>query len=267
MFTFAEDMAIRSKKQVKPKENTVAMLQRIKRGDEQFLSQLYEVYQKDFLKLGFKYLNDEAKILAVYQDAFVAFYENIRTDKVTDLKSTVKSYIFSIGKYKLVHQFKAEIKQVSDEDIAEFELVNISFEQQQNLSKTQLLLQSALAQLDTASRKLLVLSHYRKYDMEFIVEAMSYKNADAVQSQEKDAIDSLKKILSNQTDLQDELPFNQNLQSALGNKSRQLMKTKLVQLDQKIVARQSMNKFFVLIGVLLFIFVGSLIIWNMTQSS
>ena len=114
-------MALRFRKRGKPKEDTKAILQRIKHGDEQLLSNLYETYRKDFLKFGLKYLNDEAKILDVYQDAFIAFYENIRSDQVNDLKSIVKTYIFSIGKYKLIHQFKAEIKQVSDEDLEDFE--------------------------------------------------------------------------------------------------------------------------------------------------
>ena len=51
--------------------------------------------------------------------------------------------------------------------------------------------------------------------------------------------------------IDDELQFEKDLQSALGKESRQLMKDKLVQLDQKIVARQSMNKFFIIIGILL----------------
>ena len=82
-----------------------------------------------------------------------------------------------------------------------------------------------------------------------------------------EANDEEQKALFNDADLKDELQFKKDLQSALGNESRQLMKDKLIQLDQKIVARQSMNKFFIIIGILLFIVIGSLVIWNNTQSN
>ena len=192
-------MALRFRKKQPSKENTHSILQRIKRGDEQLLSKLYESYRKDFLKFGFKYLQDESKILDVYQDAFIAFYENVRADKVNDLKSTIKTYIFSIGKYKLIHQFKAEIKQVSDEDLEGYEFVDVSFEEQENLSETQQLLQGALAQLNNKCRKLLVLFYYRKYAMEAIVEAMSYKNVNVVKNQKKRCMAYLKDIIQNKT--------------------------------------------------------------------
>ena len=71
----------------------------------------------------------------------------------------------------------------------------------------------------------------------------------------------------NDDKIDDELQFEKDLQSALGKESRQLMKDKLVQLDQKIVARQSMNKFFIIIGILLLLFMASLIVWNNMQSN
>jgi RNA polymerase sigma-70 factor (ECF subfamily) len=261
MFTFAEDMAL-IKKQAKTKEDTAAILQRIKRGDEFFLSNLYETHRKDFLTLGLKYLNDESKILDVYQDAFITFYENVRADKVNASKSTVKTYIFSIGKQQLTHQFKTETKQISAQELEDFEFVDVVIEQQVNLNEIQISLQTAITQLDKTARKRLVLFNYRQYETEFIVEAMSAKNAGILQNQLTKDINTLKKKLSNQTHLPNKLQFRKDLQSALANESQQLMKDKFIQLDQKIVARQSMNKFFILIGVLLFIFVGSLVIWN-----
>ena len=195
MFTFTLIMALRFRKQPKSKEDSAAIIQRIKRGDEQLLSKLYENYRKEFLKFGFKYLKDEAKILDVYQDAFIAFYENVRAGKISNLQSTIKTYIFSIGKYKLIHQFKADITEVSHEDVAGFEFIDASFDQEEELNEMQQLLQEALSKLNDKCRELLILFYYRKYSMESIVETMAYKNENVVKNQKKRCMKYLKEVI------------------------------------------------------------------------
>lgn len=191
-------MALRIKKQ--KQLDTVKTIQRIKAGDEGLLSSIYEMYRKDFLKFGHRYLKDETQILDVYQDAFVAFYENIKNDKVAELKSTIKTYIFSIGKYMLIHKFKDDIKQVNSDDIDGFEFVDVSMDREETNSHLQETMQAALSKLNDKCKQLLVLFYYRKYAMESIVENMGYKNANVAKNQKKRCMQYLREIMQKKND-------------------------------------------------------------------
>lgn len=66
----------------------------------------------------------------------------------------------------------------------------------------------------------------------------------------------------NQGEFQDELVFRKNLQNALGDESRSMMKRRLVNLDQKIVARQRMNQLFMMIGIATGVVLIGYLIWS-----
>ena len=51
---------------------------------------------------------DEAR--DVYQFAVMTLYDNIKNEKLLELNSSVKTYLFAIGKHKILEQKKASIK-------------------------------------------------------------------------------------------------------------------------------------------------------------
>lgn len=70
-------------------------------GDKQVFRKHYESYRSAYINFARRYTSDEDLIADSYQDSFIALYENIVERKVTELNSSVKTYVFSIAKYSL----------------------------------------------------------------------------------------------------------------------------------------------------------------------
>ena len=77
------------------------------------LDAIYLLYKDEFVNFCRKFNIGEDKILDIYQDSMIAFYENVVSGKLSEMSSTIKTYIFSIGKYSIYNMLKKENKTVS----------------------------------------------------------------------------------------------------------------------------------------------------------
>jgi len=82
----------------------------VRSGDGAGLSFVYEKYRREFMNWIRKFSNcslEEAQ--EYYQAATLILYENIVSNKVTDLQSSLKTYLFGIGK-NLTYQYHRKEK-------------------------------------------------------------------------------------------------------------------------------------------------------------
>ena len=173
------------------------LLQALKTHGSKALEQLYLLYRADFIAFARKYRANEADILDVYQDAIIAFFENIQSGKIIELKSTIKTYLFSIGKYKLIDKLKQNGKEIATEFLENIEepLEN-TFEEQVNLTHQQQQLKEAISELGGPCKELLILFYYRQYSIEAIQNEMNYKNNNVVKAHKSRCMKSLRAIIS-----------------------------------------------------------------------
>ena len=76
------------------------LLEQIRSGDEQVLEGLYDKYRKEFVNWLRKVTQtDEDTALEVYQKSFTIMFFNIKKGKLTELSSSLKTYLFGIGKH------------------------------------------------------------------------------------------------------------------------------------------------------------------------
>jgi len=145
----------------------------LKSGQMVLLEELYNMYRLDFLRFGQKYPCDEDLLLDIYQDSVLALYENIVHDRIKSHSATIKTYLFSIGRYKILNHLRSQRKFVSNEQLPESETYIESqiFEEVKNQK-----LASAISQLGETCKKLLVMSFYQGLKNEDILELMDYKN-------------------------------------------------------------------------------------------
>ena len=78
--------------------NTNFSIEDLRTGNNRIYSLLYKENKEAFYSYARKFTISEEEIEEVYQDALVVFYENIAEGKLTSFESSIKTYLFSIGK-------------------------------------------------------------------------------------------------------------------------------------------------------------------------
>lgn len=175
--------------------NTESVLAAIADDDKAALRRVYEMYREEFQHFALRYGASPEDIADVYQDAVIAFYENIKAGKVEELRSSIKTYLFSIGKFMLFRKLKKQGRTVSVEaeqlpDLG-YDAVGADLE----LTARQSLMRRALDTLGGKCRQMLLLIYYRRYATESVMEEMNYSNLNVVKSQKARCMKQLRDIL------------------------------------------------------------------------
>ena len=153
---------------------------RLRNDDKKALEEVYLSYKDAFVNYGLQFSLDRDDLIDVYQDSVIAMYQNF-TQKQTQLHaSSLKTYLFSIGKHKIYDRLK-ERKQmvgtvVTDEDYEEIELTETI------LSDEQLQLRKFFGRLGESCQNILKLYYYRGLTIKEIVSLTQYKDENTVKS-------------------------------------------------------------------------------------
>ena len=150
----------------------------IKSGDRKFLQQLYEQYRQEFGQWAIKRYNiDEDMIGEIYQRTFIALYYNIKNEKLTTLNSSIKTYLFAIGKNQIRDYFKSASKlSVAGEtevDIDQLDNSILDMYDQSDMKETVKLL---LEKIGEPCKTVLELFYFKHYSMDSIAVELDYKS-------------------------------------------------------------------------------------------
>lgn len=173
----------------------------LKKGSSHAFEKVYLDNRSRFLNFAKKYGLREVEILDIYQDTYIILYENITTGKLVDLKSSVTTYLFSIGKYKILEHLRKKEKNVSDhktifsidvnEQIEHFDIIN---DEEQSLE--QKVLSSSFDKLGEKCKNILTMFYYKKYKLEKIMKEGNYNSINVVKSQKSRCLKTLKELCS-----------------------------------------------------------------------
>lgn len=175
------------------KENQI--LEELKGGNDEVLEKIYLDYKKPFFNYAKKFNINNEEITDIYQDVILAFIENIKTGKLVRFDSTIKTYLFSIGKYVIYNKIKKENKlQIVDsfkesdfKTEKEYEVLFL-----QELSNKQQLLKKSFDLLGEKCQQILTLFYFRGFNLEEITTHLGYNHKDVVKSQKSRCLKSLK---------------------------------------------------------------------------
>lgn len=177
--------------------NDQQLLQALRTQGSKALEQLYLSYREDFIAFARKYRANEEDILDVYQDAIIAFFENVQSGKIKELSSSIKTYLFSIGKYKLIDKLKQNGKELGVELLENIaEPLENTYEEKLELNDRQEQLKDAINELGGPCKELLILFYYRQYSIQAIQYEMAYKNENVVKAHKSRCMKSLRAIIS-----------------------------------------------------------------------
>jgi len=159
------------------------------------LDNVYLSYKDEFLLFSKKYDISTEDAHDVYQDTVMAFYENVQTGRLSKLTSSLKTYLFSIGKYSIYNKLKKSNKTIALErshlENLDLELIDQNFALNDNLTK----MQKAMEELGDRCKKILVLFYYHSYSIEALMHELEYKNENVVRSHKSRCLRSLKELI------------------------------------------------------------------------
>lgn len=176
------------------------ILDKIRSGDDSPIYDLYQLYRNEFIvwsKSTYKCSEEQAK--DAFQEAILDFHQNVITGQLTELSSTIKTYLFQIGKFKLLNIQKKEGRLTYHDALHLIENGEVSqFMEDENKAYTQEQISKAIEKLPDDCQKVLKLFYFNEFDMESIAREMEYKNADTAKSKKslcmKNLFNELKKI-------------------------------------------------------------------------
>lgn len=176
----------------------LAQVEDLKSDDRLRLKALYNNYRDAYLHFGKGLGAPEAMILEVYQDAFLALRKKAIQGKLDGVQSSLKTYLFGIGKFMLFDALKKEGKTVSMENplqLVEEKVEEIPINENPELTKQQQLLRTFFVKLGIKCQQVLTLYYYRGLTIEEIVVKTDYGNANTVKAQKSRCLKTLKQMM------------------------------------------------------------------------
>ena len=183
------------------------LIEKIKAGGQEELVEIYKTFRKDFIRWALQHFHcNQEEAEDAYQDTIIAFYENVKNDKLTSLNCSFKTYIFAIGKNILLNLAKKKSKgNIHIEDIPEIKDKNSLILEQISLDENQHILLQALESLGEPCQTILKYYYYERFSIKKIVELLNYKSENVVKVQKVRCIRRLRSVLD-KSELKKDMP-------------------------------------------------------------
>jgi len=145
---------------------------------------VYRQYRNEFISWGQRNFNvRDEQLKDVFQDVVIDFHENVVSGKLTELSSSLKTYLFQLGKNKLINLVHRE-KRITygfDPELIKGQEQSDYMNEEDRLYKLEQV-KAAIEKLPDDCQQVLKLYYFNEYDMESIAREMGYKNADTAKS-------------------------------------------------------------------------------------
>jgi RNA polymerase sigma-70 factor (ECF subfamily) len=186
------------------KDNQI--LEAIKRGDPKVLEKLYDDNRQPFLVWASQsYQCESEDAVEIYQKAYTILYLNVRNEKLTSLTSTIKTYLFSIGKNLFREKFRdkhnrlVNLDDVSNTNAIDNHLDTNVFDNYQDEHQKELV-RHLLNEIGNPCKKLLELMFIQGYSAEAVVHEMGYSDERVVRKRKSLCLKKLREMVAEKKD-------------------------------------------------------------------
>ncbi len=156
------------------------------------LAKVYSMHRAGFIQwMVSKYACDADEARDIYQQVILTFYENIISEKLTKLTSSLKTYLFSIGKNKFLalarsRQKAGTLPSALPEDGPD----------EDKLSEDRLnLIERQLNALGEPCRSLLIRFYYHNQSVVKLSAQFGYKNVETTKNQKYKCLERLRRMV------------------------------------------------------------------------
>ena len=160
------------------------IIERIRSGGQSELGWIYEEYRREFLHWICREFNcstDDGK--DIYQLTILIFYENVRSGKLQHLVSSIKTYLFGIGKNVARDNMRKVRRNTSINQLQWLKEFLIDEPDDKPDEQLFMIATRVLGNLGQPCQRLVELFYYERKSMEEISAELNYKNADTAKNQ------------------------------------------------------------------------------------
>lgn len=172
-------------------------LELIKAGDEQAVTQLYEKYRKEFfLWIKSKYQCTDEEAIDAYQESVLVMYNNIIKGKLIKFTSSIKTYLFAIGRNVILYnrrKFQRERSSITDKEneIVDKESVQVNLQ----VSERQKILVEVLNDMGNPCKSLIMLYYTENLPFKEIAKRLNYKTETVARMQKMRCLKRMRKTM------------------------------------------------------------------------
>ncbi len=171
------------------------LIEDLKQNKLKALDRVYLTYKEEFFLFARTFSISEEDISDVYQEAVISFYENIQRGKLNQLTSSLKTYLFAIGKFKIYKQIKTnKLSYQDDLTIHSYEEIR-TFEVEVSKNRQQVL-KEAFNDLGNKCKAVLELFYYEGLTLDEIQKFLKYSSKDVLKSQKSRCLKQLKELVA-----------------------------------------------------------------------
>lgn len=156
------------------------------------LKAFYGEHKSAFLFFGNRYDLDREELTDIYQDACIVLFEKLKAGKLDNINSSLKTYLFGIGKNLIFKRFKQKAKTV---DVEAIEIVAFEdpFKEEETLEERRM--RAAFVKLGDQCQEVLRLFYYEEKSLGEIMSILTYKDKNVLKSQKSRCLKQLKDLV------------------------------------------------------------------------
>ena len=176
-------------------ETDAELVSAIKEGNEEALVKIYRLHRNTFIHWANRtYELEEETAADIFQDTLIIFHRNVVKGKLLELSSSLKTYIYAIGKNLIKDRLQKDKRIINKLDLVEHHPETFVHEKDQLESDDRRkFVVKLLENMGEPCRSILRLYYFKCYSMEAIAESLKYKNDDVVKTQKLRCLNELKK--------------------------------------------------------------------------
>ena len=174
----------------------IQLIDLLKMNDEKAIRNFYNENKNGFILFAKRYNIHSDDIIDIYQDAVIALIENAKKGKIEDLKSSLSTYLFGIGKFMIFQKLRKDGKTIPMESFEKIEMTYDDYTEEETDLQIKLL-QKGLNKLGDQCKKVLELFYYEEKKLDEIQSILGYTNKDVLKSQKSRCLKQLKELIKN----------------------------------------------------------------------
>jgi RNA polymerase sigma-70 factor (ECF subfamily) len=176
-----------------------SILNKIKQGDDAWIREAYREYRQGFTRwIRKQFLVPEEVAADLFQSALLTLCENVKSGRLTELTSSLQTYLFAIGKNK-AHEYLKQQQRQQNISVYDFSLLYNEADEGGQTSESQSLMTQLLdvvSRLGQPCLPLLHLFYYENKSWEEISGMLGYKTVNSAKNMKYKCMQKIKEMMA-----------------------------------------------------------------------